>query len=139
MTDILPSYICGQWQHPADDGKVLLDAATGEPIVRVSAKALDYPVVLDYARNAGGPALRDMTFQQRAGALKALGKYLSGRIPQLTELSLRTGATRRDSAIDIDGGIGVNGDDRRNDFFQQGREGAAGSTHSARRGLRTAG
>ena len=48
-----------------------------------------------------------MTFQQRAGALKALGKHLSGRIPQLTELSLRTGATRRDSAIDIDGGIGV--------------------------------
>jgi oxepin-CoA hydrolase/3-oxo-5,6-dehydrosuberyl-CoA semialdehyde dehydrogenase len=107
MIDILPSYICGQWHHPADEGKVLLDAATAEPIVRISGKPLEFPAVLDYARTVGGPALRDMTFQQRAGALKALGKYLSGRIPQLTKLSLRTGATRRDSAIDIDGGIGV--------------------------------
>jgi oxepin-CoA hydrolase / 3-oxo-5,6-dehydrosuberyl-CoA semialdehyde dehydrogenase len=107
MTDILPSYICGEWKHPADEGTVLLDAATAEPIVRVSNKPLDYPAALDYARTVGGLALRDMTFQQRAGALKALGKYLSGRIPQLTELSLRTGATTRDSAIDIDGGIGV--------------------------------
>ena len=107
MTDILSSFICGQWQQPADEGRTLLDAATAEPIVRVSTKPLDHSAVLDYARTVGGPALRDMTFQQRASALKALGKYLSVRIPQLTELSLRTGATRRDSAIDIDGGIGV--------------------------------
>jgi len=107
MTDILPSFICGQWQRPADDGKALLDAATGRSIVRVSNESLDYPTVLDHARNVGGPALRDMTFQQRASTLKALGKHLSARIPQLTDLSLRTGATRRDSAIDIDGGIGV--------------------------------
>jgi oxepin-CoA hydrolase/3-oxo-5,6-dehydrosuberyl-CoA semialdehyde dehydrogenase len=107
MTDILPSYIRGQWTRPIDDGQPLLDAATGEPIARVSTRSLDYPTVLSYARNIGGHALRQMTFQQRASALKALGQHLSARIPQFTEVSLKTGATRRDSAVDIDGGIGV--------------------------------
>lgn len=107
MTDILSSYVCGQWQRPTDIGTTLLDAATSAPIVRVSNESLDYPAVLDHARIVGGPAVRAMTFQQRAGALKALGKHLSTRIPQFSDLSLRTGATRRDSAVDIDGGIGV--------------------------------
>jgi oxepin-CoA hydrolase/3-oxo-5,6-dehydrosuberyl-CoA semialdehyde dehydrogenase len=107
MTDILPSYIRGQWTRPIDDGQTLLDAATGEPIARVSSRTLAYPTVLSYARNIGGHALRQMTFQQRASALKALGQHLSARIPQFTEVSLKTGATRRDSAVDIDGGIGV--------------------------------
>jgi oxepin-CoA hydrolase / 3-oxo-5,6-dehydrosuberyl-CoA semialdehyde dehydrogenase len=107
MTDILASYVCGRWHFPIDEGTTLLDAATAEPIVRVSTAPLDYLSVLDYARTIGGSAVRAMTFQQRAAALKALGKHLSARIPQFTELSLRTGATRRDSAVDIDGGIGV--------------------------------
>ncbi|HJT94190.1 MAG TPA: phenylacetic acid degradation bifunctional protein PaaZ [Mycobacterium sp.] len=107
MTEILHSYVCGQWRRPTDVGTTLLDAATAEPIVRVSTESLDYPAVLDYARGVGGPALRKLTFQQRAAALKALGKHLSAKIPVFTELSLRTGATRRDSAVDIDGGIGV--------------------------------
>jgi oxepin-CoA hydrolase / 3-oxo-5,6-dehydrosuberyl-CoA semialdehyde dehydrogenase len=107
MTDILPSYVRGQWTRPIDDGQPLLDAATGEPIARVSTRSLDYPTVLNYARNIGGYALRQMTFQERASALKALGKHLSARIPQLTEMSLKTGATTRDSAVDIDGGVGV--------------------------------
>jgi oxepin-CoA hydrolase / 3-oxo-5,6-dehydrosuberyl-CoA semialdehyde dehydrogenase len=107
VTDILPSYVCGRLHIPTDAGRTLVDAATGDEIVRVSSDPLDYPAVLDYARSVGGAALRAMTFPERAGVLKALGKHLSERIPQFTELSLRTGATRRDSAVDIDGGVGV--------------------------------
>jgi oxepin-CoA hydrolase/3-oxo-5,6-dehydrosuberyl-CoA semialdehyde dehydrogenase len=107
VTEVLSSYIAGKWHTPADTGTVLVDAATGADIVRISRQPLDYASVLDYARQVGGPALRDLTFVQRAGILKALGKHLSDAIPAFTEFSLYTGATRRDSAVDIDGGIGV--------------------------------
>jgi hypothetical protein len=107
VTDILPSYIRGQLHRPTDDGRTLSDAATGEPVARISTDALDYPAILDYARRVGGPALRAMTFPERAAALKGLAKHLSARIPLFTELSLCTGSTRRDSAVDIDGGVGV--------------------------------
>jgi oxepin-CoA hydrolase / 3-oxo-5,6-dehydrosuberyl-CoA semialdehyde dehydrogenase len=107
VTDILPSYICGQLHRPTDDGRTLLDAATGEPVARISTDALDYPAILDYARKFGGPALRSMTFPERAATLKGLAKHLSARIPLFTEPSLCTGATRRDSAVDIEGGVGV--------------------------------
>ncbi|MBM7366951.1 phenylacetic acid degradation bifunctional protein PaaZ [Gordonia hydrophobica] len=105
MTDILSSYLGGQWVAPTDEGTVLVDAATGEPITRISAQPLDYAPVLDYARTVGGPALRELTFTGRAAILKQLGKYLSERIPAFTEVSLRTGATRRDAMVDVDGGI----------------------------------
>jgi oxepin-CoA hydrolase/3-oxo-5,6-dehydrosuberyl-CoA semialdehyde dehydrogenase len=107
LPDILPSYIRGQWRRPSDEGRTLLDAATAESVARISRLPLDYTAILDYARSVGGPAVRELTFAQRAAALKALGKHLTGKIPEFTELSLRTGATRRDSAVDIDGGIGV--------------------------------
>jgi oxepin-CoA hydrolase / 3-oxo-5,6-dehydrosuberyl-CoA semialdehyde dehydrogenase len=107
MTDILPSFFCGRWQHAADEGIALLDAATAEPVVRISCQPLNYPAVLDHARRVGSPALRELTFHKRAQILKDLAKYLSARVPEFTEMSLRTGATRRDSAVDIEGGIGV--------------------------------
>ncbi|WP_433755704.1 phenylacetic acid degradation bifunctional protein PaaZ [Nocardia sp. CA-135398] len=107
MTDILHSYIGGRWVAPDDDGRPLSDAATGEEVARISDEALDYAAVLDHARAVGGPALRELTFRQRAAILKSLGKHLSARIPEFTEVSFHTGATRRDSAVDIDGGIGA--------------------------------
>ncbi|WP_024792975.1 phenylacetic acid degradation bifunctional protein PaaZ [Tomitella biformata] len=107
MTQILSSYIGGVWQAPRDEGTTLLDAATGAPVARISTKPVDYAAVLGHARNIGGPALRELNFQERAGLLTALAKHLSGLIPDFTELSLRTGATRRDATVDIDGGIGT--------------------------------
>lgn len=107
MTEILHSYIGGQWHRPADTGRPLLDAATGEPVARISSEPLDYARVLDHARGVGGDAVRASTFQDRAAMLKNLGKYLTAKIPEFTELSLSTGSTRRDVAVDIDGGIGV--------------------------------
>src|SRR5699024_403046 len=116
MTTMLDSYVCGSWRTPDDEGTVLRDAVTGEPVAAVSARPLDYGPVVDYARTVGGPALRASTFRERAAMLKALGKHLSARIPEFTELSLRTGATRRDAVVDIDGGI--------NALFVYGSKGA---------------
>ncbi|MGZ4574149.1 MAG: phenylacetic acid degradation bifunctional protein PaaZ [Mycobacteriaceae bacterium] len=113
---MLSSYIGGRWEAPADEGTTLLDAATGEQVARVSTKALDYASILSYARTVGGPALRELTFPQRAVLLRSLGKYLAARIPEFAELSLRTGATRRDCAVDVDGGI--------NALFVYGSKGA---------------
>jgi oxepin-CoA hydrolase/3-oxo-5,6-dehydrosuberyl-CoA semialdehyde dehydrogenase len=103
----LRSYVAGAWVRPVDDGVPLLDAATGEEVARVSSAGLDMRAALEYGRTAGGPALRELTFHQRAGLLKALGSVLRERREELYALSARTGATRTDSKFDVDGGIGV--------------------------------
>ena len=61
--------------------------------------------MLDYARTIGGPALRALTFTERAAILKALARHLSGHVGELAALSALTGATRRDTTVDVDGGI----------------------------------
>jgi len=103
----LRSYVAGAWVRPVDDGVPLLDAATGEEVARVSSAGLDMRAALEYGRAAGGPALRELTFHQRAALLKALGSFLRERREELYALSARTGATRADSKFDVDGGIGV--------------------------------
>jgi oxepin-CoA hydrolase/3-oxo-5,6-dehydrosuberyl-CoA semialdehyde dehydrogenase len=60
-----------------------------------------------HARRVGGPAIRELTFHQRAALLKELGLHLMADKDELYALSYRTGATRRDSLVDIDGGIGT--------------------------------
>src|ERR1700739_2668573 len=62
---------------------------------------------LAYGRQGGGPALRELTFHERAELAKALGQHLRKHRDELYELSYRTGATLYDSKFDIDGGIGV--------------------------------
>ncbi|WP_265442818.1 phenylacetic acid degradation bifunctional protein PaaZ [Flexivirga meconopsidis] len=108
MSAVLPSYAAGRWFAP-DDGAPLLDASTGEEIVRVSSSGLDFAAMVDYARQTGGPAIRALTFHERAARLKALAKTLSERAVKdaFYDLSFRTGATQRDSMVDIDGGIGT--------------------------------
>ena len=103
----LRSYVSGKWTDPADDGKPVLDAVTGEEVTRVSSAGIDMGAALDYGRSAGGPALRELTFHQRAALLKSLGMALRERRQELYALSARTGATLGDSKFDIDGGIGV--------------------------------
>jgi oxepin-CoA hydrolase / 3-oxo-5,6-dehydrosuberyl-CoA semialdehyde dehydrogenase len=103
----LRSYVAGAWVRPVDDGVPLLDAATGEEVARVSSAGLDMRAALEYGRTAGGPALRELTFHQRAALLKALGTVLREHREELYALSARTGATRADSKFDVDGGIGV--------------------------------
>lgn len=107
MTDMIASYIRGRWHRPDDEGRQLLDPSTGVTVARATEAALDYPAILDHARSVGGPALRALTFRQRAGILKSLGGHLSSSIPAWHELSLHTGTTTRDAMVDVDGGIGV--------------------------------
>jgi len=103
----LQSYVCGAWQSGRDEGAALRDATTGEVFAHASSTGIDFAAVLQHAREVGGPALRAMTFHERAALLKALAKRLSELKEEFYALSYRTGATKGDSLIDIDGGIGT--------------------------------
>ncbi|MDB6085773.1 MAG: phenylacetic acid degradation bifunctional protein PaaZ [Gammaproteobacteria bacterium] len=103
----LESYVLGAWQRGRDEGVMLRDATTGDAIAEASSAGIDFSEVLSHARLAGGPALRELTFHERAGMLKALAKFLTEKKDEFYDLSFRTGATRSDSWIDIDGGIGT--------------------------------
>ncbi len=114
MTEILPSYVNGAWWTPdaADAGVAaraaeVRDASTGELVARVSTEGLDLGAALQYARTVGQRSLGELTFHQRAVLLKQLALVLTERKSELYELSSRTGATKQDSWVDIDGGIGV--------------------------------
>ncbi|MGN9783937.1 phenylacetic acid degradation bifunctional protein PaaZ [Nonomuraea sp. ZG12] len=107
MSALLESYAAGRWFRAADEGQPLSDAATGEEVARVSSVGLDVAAMVRHARDTGGPALRSLTFHERAALLKALAKHLSAGKEELYALSVRTGATSRDTMIDVDGGIGT--------------------------------
>jgi oxepin-CoA hydrolase / 3-oxo-5,6-dehydrosuberyl-CoA semialdehyde dehydrogenase len=104
---LLRSYVSGSWQTPAGEGRPVFDAVTGDEVARVSTEGIDMAAALDYGRSAGGPALRELTFHQRAGLLKALGSMLREHRDELYALSAKTGATLGDARFDVDGGIGV--------------------------------
>ncbi|HEY5879922.1 MAG TPA: phenylacetic acid degradation bifunctional protein PaaZ [Nakamurella sp.] len=107
MTLAITSYVAGRWQDPAGDRLALLDAATAEPVAEIGTAPIDLAPVIAHARSVGGPALRELTFHERALALKQLALHLNGRRDDFYHLSTWTGATRRDSVVDVDGGIGV--------------------------------
>jgi len=104
---VLRSYVSGAWTEPADDGRPVLDAVTGEEVARVSSAGIDLEAALGYGRSTGGPALRELTFHQRAALVKSLGQLLREHRQELYALSARTGATLGDAGFDVDGGIGV--------------------------------
>ena len=104
---LLESYAAGRWYAAPDEGTPLADAVTGETVARISSTGLDVPAMLEHARTVGGPALRGLTFHQRAGLLKQLALRLMADKDEFYALSRRTGATDLDSAFDIDGGFGT--------------------------------
>ncbi len=103
----LRSYVGGQWVAPADDGRPVFDAVTGDEVARVSSAGIDMAAALEYGRGTGGPALRALTFHQRAALLKSLGSMLREHRDELYALSARAGSTLYDAKFDVDGGIGV--------------------------------
>ena len=109
MTRMLQSYVQDAWWSPAESvaGVEVVDASTGEAIARVSSEGLDLGATLDHARSVGQKSLGELTFHQRAVLLKQLALVLTERKKELYELSYQTGATKIDSWVDIDGGIGV--------------------------------
>ncbi len=107
MTIAVTSYVAGRWQDPIGDRATLLDAATSEPVAEIGTAPIDLVPVIDHARSVGGPALRELTFHERALVLKQLALHLNGKRDEFYALSTWTGATKRDSLVDVDGGIGV--------------------------------
>jgi oxepin-CoA hydrolase/3-oxo-5,6-dehydrosuberyl-CoA semialdehyde dehydrogenase len=107
VTAVLESYVAGKWLVPQGDAITLVNAVTGAEVARFASGFLDTAAAIAYGREFGGPALRALTFHQRAAALKSLGKLLMSRKDEFYPLSAATGATTRDSAIDVDGGIGT--------------------------------
>ena len=100
----LESHVQGAWHAPSAEGVVTRHAVTGRPVAAVSSDGGDFGAIAAYARDVGGPALRSMTFHERAALLKALGQHLMAEKEGLYALSTATGATRNDSWIDIEGG-----------------------------------
>ena len=104
---LVESYVAGRWRAPADEGRPVQDAATGREVARVSALPVPAAEALQHARAVGGPAVRALTFPERAALLKQLGALLMAAKDDFDELSYATGATKRDAAIDVDGGFGT--------------------------------
>lgn len=102
----LKNYAEGKWITAKKEGDVLHNAITGDAIYTASSDGLDFGAMMNYARTVGGPALRKLTFHERGRMLKALAMYLLERKEYFYKISTLTGATRADSWVDIEGGIG---------------------------------
>ena len=103
----LESYACGEWKKGSGKSRVLRHAVTGEPIAEVSSEGIDFGAMLRYGRERGGPALRKMTFPERAAVLKKMAGALNERGDELREIAASYGATPKDARLDVDGGIGT--------------------------------
>lgn len=103
----LASYVYNRWVEAGADAQPVQSAIDGAIVALAGSDEVDFGAVAAHARHKGLPALRRLTFQGRAALLKKLAQYLGEHKAALYELSFQTGATRRDSAIDIDGGIGT--------------------------------
>src|SRR5690606_31303330 len=103
----LLNFAHNQWV--AGDGSLaeIRSAVSGDVVAETGSGGLDFAEMLSFARRVGGPALRRLTFHERALMLKALGNAIMARKEELYELSYETGATRTDGWIDIEGGAGT--------------------------------
>src|SRR3712207_2835694 len=106
-TPTLLNYAQDRWYEASSGLADVQSAVTGETIAVTGSGGLDFRAMLDHARKVGGPALRRLTFHERAHMLKALAGAIMARKEELYELSYETGATRTDSWIDIEGGAGT--------------------------------
>lgn len=102
----LENYVCGEWVAGAGDGVAQFNAITGQVIHTASSEGLDFAKILKYGREIGGSTLRRMTFHERGRMLKALALHLMEVKEKFYPISALTGATRADSWVDIEGGIG---------------------------------
>lgn len=102
----IENFVLGNWVAGDDEGQPLYNAVNGKIIGSATTKGLDFSSILQYARQKGNASLRRMTFQERGKMLKALALYLLEKKELFYAISYQTGATRIDSWIDIEGGIG---------------------------------
>ena len=100
------NYALGSWVKGEGEGTAHFNSISGNQIGTASSKGLDFAEMMNYARKTGGPALRKMTFQERGLMLKSLALHLHSVKNKFYAVSAETGATKIDSWIDIEGGIG---------------------------------
>lgn len=103
----LLNYARDEWFAGSGQRADIASAIDGSLVATTGSGGLDFGAMLAHARNVGGPALRKLTFHQRAWMLKALGQAVMARKEELYELNYLTGATRKDGWIDIEGGAGT--------------------------------
>lgn len=104
---ILRNYALDRWVQ-ADSGLVSIPSALdGSIVAETGSQGLDFAAMLAHARTVGGPALRAMTFHERARLLKGLAEAITAQKEELYALAAHTGATRMDNWIDIEGGAGT--------------------------------
>ena len=138
----LQNLVQGAWVEGSGEGQTLVHAITGQPHAIASSDGIDIESMYAFARDVGSPGLRGMTFQERGRMLKRLALHLHAIKETFYEVSWATGATRADSWIDIEGGIGnlfANASLRRKlpdtpfatdgDFVPLGKEGTFGGHH----------
>ena len=107
MTITLQNLALDRWVEAPSGFVDIPSAVDGKTVARASSAGLDFAAMVKHARDVGGPALRSLTFHQRADRLKAIAAYVSERKEQLYKLAGDTGASRRDNAVDIEGGLGT--------------------------------
>ncbi len=103
----LASFLSGAWQSGRGRSRLIYHAISGEALWEVTSEGLDMAAARQFAIEKGAPALRAMTFIERAAMLKAVAKHLLSEKERFYALSAQTGATRADSWVDIEGGIGT--------------------------------
>ena len=104
----LQSYVRGQWVAGSGDAKTLHDPSTEAVLGEVRQGGVDFAAALEHARKVGGPALRALTFSQRAELLKGIAAKLHEHRDELIEIAGRNGGnTRGDAKFDLDGASGT--------------------------------
>jgi len=103
---LIENYIAGKWNPGEGKETTMVHSIHGQPIAYSRSGGVDFAAILDYGRKTGGPVLRKMTFHERGRMIKALALYLLERKDKYYPISYQTGATKADSWVDIEGGIG---------------------------------
>jgi 3,4-dehydroadipyl-CoA semialdehyde dehydrogenase len=102
----LQNYVSGQWKEGAGEGEPLVDPVTGEELARISSQGIDLQAALEFARAEGGPALRKLTYRERADLLAEIAEVLAANRDEYFRISLvNLGATQADASFDVDGAI----------------------------------
>src|SRR6195256_7078457 len=102
MAITLQSFALDRWIEPATGLVNIPSAVDGHIVARASSAGLDFAAMVKHAREVGGPALRKLSFHQRADRLRTLAAYLTERKEPLYKLAGDTGATRRGHAVEYD-------------------------------------
>ncbi len=107
-TTRLQSHLSGEWVDGAGPGVPLFDPTRGTELSRASSDGLDFGAALQFGRERGGPALKALSYADRAALLLAIADTLTAQRDRYYRIALEnSGNTKADAALDIEGGIGT--------------------------------